>query len=77
MLSRFAIVCVACQRVMQPHETGVLVVDGEGTHREYKFFADVKKCPGCGTKVLSGFGAPIYPNEEGYAELNNPKVKLV
>lgn len=77
MLSRFATICVACQQVMQTHKAGVLVVDGEGTPREYKFFADVNKCPSCGVEVISGFGAPIYPNEEGYDELNNPEVKLL
>lgn len=76
MLSKYTPICVSCQQAMQSHKLGVLVLAYPNTPAECKFFADLKKCSTCGTEVLSGFGAPIYPYEEGYHELNNPEVTM-
>ena len=76
MPSKYATICVKCAVVTKLHEMGVLVLEGAGTTGEKKFFADMQICPSCGMKVLSGFGAEIYPHEEHYAQLINPVVTI-
>jgi DNA-directed RNA polymerase subunit RPC12/RpoP len=59
-------ICVKCGRFFKPFKTGIRVLEqmprenGAGW-RPYKIWqADLYKCHGCGTEIVTGFGtAPI------------------
>jgi len=74
MATMSRLVCVKCQRRYRRMKCGINVVEtfGENSDEPYKLWkADLWRCPGCGTEIVTGFGF------ENFAEHYQPNFKEV
>jgi hypothetical protein len=62
-------ICVACGLTMRCHKNGqpVLITADRAKQKPYQFYmTDVYQCPGCKTKVVTGFSKPIESYDENF-----------
>ena len=57
MPSKSNYICVQCEREMINAKSGVLVEEHMDYNQPYKIWcADLRRCEGCGTEIIAGFG---------------------
>ena len=63
------IVCVECEIELKPEENGILLIEFASFGAYKAWYADLWKCPKCGTEIVSGFGnSPIMEHfQDGFS----------